>query len=93
MAAALLLAPPIAAAAQDAPDRAPTSQIRPFSFAPLIERSAPAVVNIYTRKIVHSRSAARILDGAAFWRLFRDAGITIPVAQHEVRMLHDRPAP
>ena len=27
------------------------------------------------------------------WRLFRDAGITIPVAQHEVRMLHDRPAP
>ena len=73
MAAALLLAPPIAAAAQGAPDRAPTSQIRPFSFAPLIERSAPAVVNIYTRKIVHSRSAARILDGAAFWRLFRDA--------------------
>ena len=27
------------------------------------------------------------------WRLFRDAGITIPVAQHEVRVLHDRPAP
>ena len=27
------------------------------------------------------------------WRLFRDAGITIPVAQHEVRVLHDRPSP
>ena len=27
------------------------------------------------------------------WRLFRDAGITIPVAQHEVRVLHDRGAP
>ena len=26
------------------------------------------------------------------WRLFRDAGITIPVAQHEVRLLNDRPA-
>ncbi len=24
------------------------------------------------------------------WRLFRDAGITIPVAQHEVRLLNDR---
>ncbi|MDE2219836.1 MAG: mechanosensitive ion channel [Gammaproteobacteria bacterium] len=26
------------------------------------------------------------------WRLFRDAGITIPVAQHEVRLLHDQPS-
>ena len=25
------------------------------------------------------------------WRLFRDGGITIPVAQHEVRILNDRP--
>lgn len=27
------------------------------------------------------------------WRLFRDEGITIPVTQHEVRVLHDRSAP
>jgi small-conductance mechanosensitive channel len=27
------------------------------------------------------------------WRLFRDAGITIPVAQHEVRLLGERGAP
>jgi small-conductance mechanosensitive channel len=27
------------------------------------------------------------------WRLFRDAGITIPVAQHEVRLLGERAAP
>jgi small-conductance mechanosensitive channel len=27
------------------------------------------------------------------WRLFRDEGITIPVAQHEVRLLNDRPTP
>jgi small-conductance mechanosensitive channel len=25
------------------------------------------------------------------WRLFRDAGITIPVAQHDVRLLNERP--
>ena len=72
MAAALLLAP-IGAAGQDAQAPTPTPQYRPYSFAPLIERSAPAVVNIYALKIVHSGSAARVLDGAAFWRLFRDA--------------------
>jgi small-conductance mechanosensitive channel len=27
------------------------------------------------------------------WRLFRDAGVTIPVAQHEVRLLGEPPAP
>lgn len=42
----------------------------PQSFAALVEKSAPAVVNIYARKIVHSRSQS--LDGSAFWRLFRD---------------------
>ena len=42
------------------------------SFAPLIEKTAPAVVNIYTRSIVKSGSATRQLDGSAFWRLFRD---------------------
>ncbi|MGQ0486168.1 MAG: trypsin-like peptidase domain-containing protein [Hyphomicrobiales bacterium] len=42
------------------------------SFAPLIEKTAPAVVNIYARKIVQTRSATRFLDGSAFWRLFRD---------------------
>lgn len=42
------------------------------SFAPLIEKTVPAVVNIYARKIVRTRSAARFVDGSAFWRLFRD---------------------
>jgi Do/DeqQ family serine protease len=42
------------------------------SFAPLVEKTAPAVVNIYAQKIVHSRSATRFLDGSAFWQLFRD---------------------
>jgi Do/DeqQ family serine protease len=42
----------------------------PRSFAALVEKSAPAVVNIFARKIVRSRS--QVLDGSAFWRLFRD---------------------
>jgi S1-C subfamily serine protease len=36
------------------------------SFAPLIESTAPSVVNIYSQKIVRSRSATRYLDGSAF---------------------------
>jgi serine protease Do len=42
------------------------------SLAPLIEKTAPAVTNIYARKIIESRSPTRHLDGSAFWRLFRD---------------------
>jgi small-conductance mechanosensitive channel len=29
----------------------------------------------------------------SIWRLFRDAGVTIPVAQHEVRLVGERGAP
>src|SRR5277367_3829790 len=72
MAAPLLLASAFAAA-EDVQAPAPIPRSLPYSFAPLIESSAPAVVNIYTNKIVHSRSAAVVLNGAAFWRLFRDA--------------------
>ena len=72
MAAPLLLASAFGAA-EDVQAPAPIPRSLPYSFAPLIESSAPAVVNIYTNKIVHSRSAAVVLNGAAFWRLFRDA--------------------
>jgi S1-C subfamily serine protease len=43
------------------------------SFAPLIERTAPSVVNIYSRKIIRSRSATRYLDGVASSRNCRSA--------------------
>ena len=56
------------AAAEEASLASPTSQ----SLAPLIERTAPSVVNIYAKKLIRSRSATRYLDGLAFWRLFRD---------------------
>ena len=72
IAAALLLASAFAAA-DDVQAPAPVPRSLPYSFAPLIERSAPAVVNIYTHRIVHSRSATGVLNGEAFWRLFRDA--------------------
>ena len=42
------------------------------SFAPLVEKTAPAVVNIYAQKVLRTRSATRLLDGSGFWRLFRD---------------------
>jgi Do/DeqQ family serine protease len=47
-----------------------TGEEIPQSYAALVEKSAPAVVNIYARKIVRSRTQS--LDGSAFWRLFRD---------------------
>ncbi|MBI2717481.1 MAG: Do family serine endopeptidase [Rhizobiales bacterium] len=67
LAAMALLLTATVAAGDDQP-----AQNLASSYAPLIEKAAPAVVNIYTRKIVRSRSLARSLDGSAFWRLFRD---------------------
>jgi len=49
------------------------ADIQSTSLAPLVEKTAPAVVNIYAQKLVKSRSAARLLDGSGFWRLFRDS--------------------
>lgn len=43
-----------------------------YSFAPIVEKTLPAVVNIHARKIVRTQSPTAALDGSAFWRLFRD---------------------
>lgn len=43
-----------------------------ISFAPIVEKTIPAVVNIYARKVVRAKLPTRALDGSAFWRLFRD---------------------
>jgi len=69
VAAALLLAQGIPAA------RAETQvlAVQSNSLAPIVEKTAPAVVNIYAQKTLKSRSAARLLDGSGFWRLFRDS--------------------
>lgn len=60
-----------AAGAENRPPVWPNQTIA-YSFAPLIDKAAPAVVNIYTRKIIPSASVTRVLDGSAFWQLFRD---------------------
>ena len=69
VAAALLLAPAVPVV------RAETQilAVQSNSLAPLVEKTAPAVVNIYAQKLLKARSAARLLDGSGFWRLFRDS--------------------
>ncbi len=44
-----------------------------LSFAPLVARTAPAVVNIYARKLVRDRGVPPAFGDAALWRLFSDA--------------------
>ncbi len=43
-----------------------------YSFASIVEKTLPAVVNIHARKIIRTQSPTIALDGSAFWRLFRD---------------------
>ena len=55
--------------------RAPQSreQIR-LSFAPVVGRAAPAVVNIYSRRIVQSRGSSPLFDDPLFRRFFGGDG-------------------
>jgi len=46
-----------------------------LSFAPLVERAAPAVVNIYTQKIVASRQVPPLFNDPFFSRFFGDLGL------------------
>ena len=41
-----------------------------ISFAPLVKKAAPAVVNIYTRKVVRRRAIAPLFDDPFFRRFF-----------------------
>lgn len=42
-----------------------------FSYAPLVQKASPAVVNIYTRKLVRSRSISPLFDDPFFQRFFQ----------------------
>ncbi len=46
-----------------------------LSFAPVVERVTPAVVNIYTQKIVTQRQVAPLFDDPFFKRFFGDLGV------------------
>lgn len=53
-----------------------------LSFAPLVKRTAPAVVNIYARKIVRQRGGIPLFDDPFFRRFFgRDFGFGRPRKQ------------
>ncbi len=43
-----------------------------LSFAPLVKKVAPAVVNIYSRKVVKTRRSSRLFDDPFFKRFFGD---------------------
>lgn len=47
-----------------------------LSFAPIVERVTPAVVNIYTQKIVTQRQVAPLFDDPFFKRFF--GGLSVP---------------
>ncbi|MBT4687101.1 MAG: serine protease, partial [Rhodospirillaceae bacterium] len=49
----------------------PTSQAQvQLSFAPLVKQAAPAVVNIYTRRVVAQVARSRLFDDPFFRRFF-----------------------
>ncbi len=50
-----------------------TKQQVTLSYAPLVKKAAPAVVNIYTRKVVRTRSYSPLFDDPFFRRFFGDA--------------------
>ncbi|MEK9967759.1 MAG: DegQ family serine endoprotease [Ferrovibrio sp.] len=67
--AAVLAALPAYAIAQPGQSRLPTSRTEiQLSFAPLVQRAAPAVVNVYTRRV--ERVASPLADDPFFRRFF-----------------------
>ena len=70
----LAIAVGFATAAAAATERAvpqTREQIR-LSFAPVVEQTAPAVVNIYTKRTVEQRSGLRLFNDPFFQRFFGD---------------------
>ena len=67
-----LIPSPLAANAET--KQVPTSAVQiELSFAPLVERVAPAVVNIYTRRLVQTRPSSPFADDPFFQRFFGDS--------------------
>lgn len=56
----------------------PQSQLQvQLSYAPLVEQAAPAVVNIYTQKIVANRQTTPLFNDPFFKRFFGDLGLQL----------------
>lgn len=72
--------------AAHAESRVPANQAEiKFSFAPLVKKTAPAVVNIFTRKTVTQRSLSPLFDDPFFRRFFGDQFQTGPRARKKVK--------
>ena len=65
--AAMTAAAPPAAAEKVLPSSRADVEL---SYAPLVKTAAPAVVNIYTRKVVRTRRQAPLFDDPFFRRFF-----------------------
>jgi len=62
-----------------APSSRPQLQL---SYAPLVRKAAPAVVNIYTKKLVRTRQALPLFNDPFFRRFFgNEPGLTVPREQ------------
>jgi Do/DeqQ family serine protease len=72
------------AAAAPAEPRVPASQAEiSLSFAPLVREAAPAVVNIYARRVVEARRSP-FMDDPFFGNFFRDLGPARPRVQNSL---------
>jgi len=69
LAVALAVAPAVAPAVAQEKAVPDTRQELQLSFAPLVKKTAPAVVNIYTRKVVHQQ-ASPLFNDPIFRRFF-----------------------
>ncbi|MEP5152281.1 trypsin-like peptidase domain-containing protein [Planktotalea sp.] len=80
---ALCVAVPFAAKAENV---VPTSQAQiSLSFAPLVKQAAPAVVNIYAKRIVQTRaSASPFASDPFFQNFFGDLGPSRPQVQNSL---------
>jgi len=62
----------------------PESQMQvQLSYAPLVEKTAPAVVNIYTRKIITNRQVTPLFNDPFFRRFFGDFGLPLEKGKRE----------
>jgi len=61
-----------------------SSQQLQLSYAPLVRKAAPAVVNIFTKKVVRSRQVLPLFNDPFFRRFFGEApGLTVPRQKEE----------
>lgn len=71
--------------AQAEESRVPTSKAEiSLSFAPLVKEAAPAVVNIYARRVVAERRSSPFADDPFFREFFRDFGQMRPRVQNSL---------